>query len=135
MGLIKLPADPVPPSSRADKLLLEAAKNRDLQGVKNALAAGADINARRVERIERKSGPGETDERWSREDLDLMDETGRTALMYAAEYGYIEIAEFLIDKGADINAKTRYSYTCLMYAERNGYSDIVELLKKRGALG
>lgn len=34
-------------------------------------------------------------------------ENGYTALMYAAEKGYLEIAKLLIEKGANVNATNR----------------------------
>lgn len=58
----------------ADRLLLEAARRGDLEGVVTALRLGASVGAR--------------------------DELGRTALHYAAEGGYLEIVERLAGGGA-----------------------------------
>ncbi|PKA17081.1 ankyrin repeat domain-containing protein [Leptospira haakeii] len=56
-----------------------------------------------------------------------------TPLMIAAREGEVEIAEFLVRSGADINAKTRDGHTALMMAVYNRNLDIVKLLLKSGA--
>ncbi|TGN03108.1 ankyrin repeat domain-containing protein [Leptospira dzoumogneensis] len=56
-----------------------------------------------------------------------------TPLMIAAREGEVEIAEFLVRNGADINAKTRDGHTALMMAVYNRNLDIVKLLLKNGA--
>jgi ankyrin repeat protein len=53
---------------------------------------------------------------------------GFTALHYAASDGYMEIADLLLTKNADVNAKTGKGETPLHYAASHGYRDIVELL-------
>ena len=47
-----------------------------------------------------------------------------------------EIAQsirFLIDQGADVNAKTSQGFTALMYASRDGFLETVEHLVSNGA--
>lgn len=59
-----------------------------------------------------------------------------TLLMIACYYGYIEIVDLLIQKGADINAETNYSGfsgTPLSFAVEKNNLDIVKLLIKKGA--
>ena len=41
--------------------------------------------------------------------------------------------EKLVDEGAEINARDRYSQTALMLASQHGHADIVRLLVDRGA--
>jgi ankyrin repeat protein len=53
---------------------------------------------------------------------------GFTALHYAASYGYREIAELLLAKNADVNAKTGKGNTPLHYAASYGHKDTAELL-------
>ncbi|TGK35947.1 ankyrin repeat domain-containing protein [Leptospira gomenensis] len=56
-----------------------------------------------------------------------------TPLMVAAREGEYLIAEFLIRKGADVNARTRDGHTALMMAAFNRYPQIVKLLIRSGA--
>ncbi len=58
----------------------EAARTGNIEAVKQHLAAGADVNAKRY---------------------------GWTPLHYAVYYGHKEIAELLIAKSADVNARTK----------------------------
>jgi ankyrin repeat protein len=74
--------------------------------VKSLLDEGADINAK---------------------------DDGLTLLMKAATEGYLKTAKLLIDKKADIDAKTNEGSTALMAASMAGYTKIVELLVKAGA--
>jgi uncharacterized protein len=74
--------------------------------VKSLLDEGADINAK---------------------------DDGLTLLMKAATEGYLKTAKLLIDKKADIDAKTNEGSTALMAASMAGYTKIVELLVNAGA--
>lgn len=89
----------------------EAAKNGDLEDVKNHLRRGRAVN---------EPGPN-----------------GATPLHMAAVFNQVKVAEFLIKKGADINAKvgggyTR-SYTPLELAAQEGHIEMVKLLIRNGA--
>jgi ankyrin repeat protein len=53
---------------------------------------------------------------------------GLTALHYSASYGYMQIAELLLAKNADVNAKTDKGATPLHYAATYGYGDVAQLL-------
>jgi ankyrin repeat protein len=66
----------------------------------------------------------------------LNNKDGKSCLMVASGYGYREIVELLLDRGANINQKNFYhgEDTCLRYASENGHKDIVELLLNRGAI-
>ena len=64
-------------------------------------------------------------------DIDNKDKYGITALMLAAEKGYIDIVNFLISNGADVNIQTKAGWTALMSAK--GKSEIIDLLKSAGA--
>ncbi len=54
---------------------------------------------------------------------------------YAAAYtGHRQVAQLLLDKGADVNAETSdEGQTPLEVAEEKGHKEIVELLRKHGA--
>ena len=69
-------------------------------------------------------------------DMKAKDECGFSALGCAAREGCKEVAEFLIEKGADVNIKNikNFNVTPLIYASRNGHKEVVELLIKNGAL-
>ncbi len=58
---------------------------------------------------------------------------GRTALMWAAEQGHPEVAKLLLDKGADVNAKTGEGWTALMSAAVGRDLEVVRLLLDKGA--
>ena len=60
-------------------------------------------------------------------------EGGYTALMDASQFGYKKICKLLIEKGADVNAKTDYGKTALMYASEKGRKEICELFITNGA--
>ncbi len=89
-------------------VLCDAVRNGDLRAVKKQLANGADINA---------------------ED----NEFGVTALSWATLRGDTAIAQFLIAKGADVNAKNRDGSTPLHSAAFLGRTEIAKLLIQRGA--
>ena len=90
----------------ADRALFDALKRRgNIEAVKQAIADGADVNA-------------------------LGDE-GETPLHQAALGGHKEVAELLIAKGADLNAKS-YGETPLDLAIRLGQTETAELLRKHG---
>jgi len=57
----------------------------------------------------------------------------KTTIFEAAKQGDVEAAKWLIENGADINAKNNNDYTALINAAINGYTAIVELLIENGA--
>lgn len=66
--------------------------------------------------------------------VDSKDIAGQTALMYAAETGRMEVLEYLVSKGADVNAVSAGEHiTPLMYAAAAGRLDVIEFLVDRGA--
>jgi len=83
-----------------------AAKNGNIGAVRQHLASGVDVDA--------KGNRG-------------------GVLHEAARWGHKEIAELLIAKGADVNAKTKYGTTPLHTASDSGYKEIAELLIAKGA--
>ncbi len=94
----------------------EAVEAGNIEAVKQAIAAGKDVNSE--------------------------DECcGVTPLHYATRWGRKEIAELLIAKGADVNAKAKYGDTPLhgaiyangTYLEETGRKEMIELLIAKGA--
>lgn len=68
-----------------------------------------------------------------KENINKQDIFGRTALMWASNKGYTEIAKQLIDNGADVNIKNNNGFTALMSASMNNHIDIVKLLLDNNA--
>jgi len=67
-------------------------------------------------------------------EIDSVDILGRTPLHYAAIGGYVEIAELLLDRGANINAMdSSKQWTPLFYATFMQHKEMVKLLIKKGA--
>ncbi len=89
--------------------LLEAVDEVDLQGIKDFLAKGVDVNAK----------------------------DGTLAPLHLAAFrGYTEVVELLVAAGADVNAKIQERFfggTPLTRAAYGGHKEIVELLISNGA--
>ena len=85
--------------------LQKAVHKGDLKKVQELLDKGADIN-------EWKFG---------------------TALIFAASENRLEIAKFLIDRGADLDALGKNGWTALGCAAAEGYGDMADLLISKGA--
>ncbi len=58
---------------------------------------------------------------------------GYTTLMVAARWNKPELAQYLISKGVDVNAKAKNGDTALSIAKSKDYGEIVSLLQKHGA--
>jgi ankyrin repeat protein len=61
------------------------------------------------------------------------DKSGVTALIKACENGDLKTAQFLLEKGADVNRISRYGYTPLMFAAKSGNEELVTFLLSKGA--
>ena len=109
-------------NAETDKALLDAARDGNIEAVKQHLAAGANVNAKNFRRNVSEDTP----------------------LHEAARKGHKEIAELLLAKGADVNAKNAYGETVLLgvsgevvpsyfSGSDDGRNEIVELLIANGA--
>ncbi len=56
----------------------------------------------------------------SKADVNLKDEKGGTALMYACVEGHVEVVRLLLAAKADVNARTAGGETALIYAAQSG---------------
>ena len=90
-----------------DVPILAAAYNGNIEAVKQHLAAGTDVNV--------KGGFADG-----------------TPLHYAAANGHKEIAELLIEKGADVKAKDEGGKTPLDVAIQLKRTELADLLRKHG---
>lgn len=79
----------------------------DVEGLKNALASGADKNEE--------------------------DSEGRTALHFACGYGEVKCAQVLLEAGATVDALDKNKNTALHYAAGYGRKECVVLLLENGA--
>ena len=57
---------------------------------------------------------------------------GGSALIVATLHNHVEIAEYLIRKKAEVNARTNKGYSSLHVAAKNGFTTITELLIDKG---
>lgn len=62
------------------------------------------------------------------------DAAGWTALLFAAVNGDVELAEYLISHGANVNHTSDEGATALSLARQEKYKELVSLLKEHGAL-
>ena len=111
--LVAQAATPKTATTKAPDISIhDSAKDGNIEAVKQHLAAGADVNAGRSD-------------------------GGGTPLHFAAGWGHKEIAELLIAKGADVNAKSEGldmdGWTPLHCAAVFGKNEVVELLIAEGA--
>jgi len=90
----------------ADRALLEAVYDGNIEVVKQQLAAGADVNAKTY--------------------------GGWTPLHWAAGGGHKVIVELLIAEGADINAKYEDDVTPLDEAIKYKRTETADLIRKHG---
>ena len=103
--MLKTPPQPPQPP---DISIHQAARTGNIKAVKQHLAAGTDVNVK-----------GGFDK--------------GTPLHSVTRHGHKEIAELLIDKGADVNAKDEHGEAPLLYAILNGHKELANLLRKHGA--
>jgi ankyrin repeat protein len=58
---------------------------------------------------------------------------GWPPLTYASFNGHVDIADYLLKRGAELNAKTENGSTALFVAARNGHIEVIKLLLKNKA--
>ncbi|XP_073308266.1 serine/threonine-protein kinase 12-like isoform X1 [Primulina huaijiensis] len=87
--------------------LMYLANEGDLDGIKELLDNGADVNFRDIDH--------------------------RTALHVAACQGYVDVAELLLENAAEIDARDRWGSTPLADAVHYKKHDVIKLLEKHGA--
>ena len=120
--------------------LFEAVYRDDLEGMKDLLAEGADVNAMDKDgntplHIVTHSGHKEMIKLLisNGAHVNAKDEGGWTPLHFAASGGHKEIAELMLANGADVNAKDFSDYTPLHRAAGGGHNEMIKLLISNGA--
>jgi len=96
----------VPTAKAPDISIHRAARQGEIEGIKQHLAAGTDVNAKH---------------------------DGRTPLHGAALHSRTEITELLIANHADVNSRDVFAVTPLHLAVLGGHKEIAELLIDAGA--
>ena len=100
-------AKPKPPTAKAPDISIhDAAREGNIEAVKQHIAAGTDVNEK-------------DDSEW-------------TPLHHAALFDHKEIAKLLIAKGADENAKDHNGTTPLDWASKRNHTETADLLHKHG---
>jgi ankyrin repeat protein len=64
--------------------------------------------------------------------VDAPDREGKTALHYAAAKGHLNVVEWLVQKGANVNARNSSGITPLYLAKGFGKKDIAQFLEQHG---
>ena len=99
--------------ARAGHSLLEAVKAGDIGECRELLAIeGVDIHIK---------------------DSEGYPNYGMTPGQWACSKGYLDILEYLVSKGANINDKSDIGWSCLMWASYKGHLNIAEYLVSKGA--
>ncbi|WP_148223867.1 ankyrin repeat domain-containing protein [Spirochaeta thermophila] len=119
--------------------LCHAVRVRSLEVVNLLLAHGADVNAVSGDRGNTAimdaaaDGNREIVVRLLQEDpdLDVQSKNGQTALILAIGQGALDIAELLVDRGADVTLRDSLGMTARRYAELFRYHDLARKIKER----
>jgi 26S proteasome non-ATPase regulatory subunit 10 len=65
-------------------------------------------------------------------DVNARDDNGDTALYYALSHGNLEMADFLLSKGATIDVSNRHGYTLASNVRRTGPARARDWLRDHG---
>ncbi|KAI7905440.1 uncharacterized protein BX663DRAFT_467939 [Cokeromyces recurvatus] len=66
-------------------------------------------------------------------DINAKDSDGTPPLIYAACFGKIDVAQVLIEAGAQIDAQDSFGWSALMWATNNNHEALVKILLENGA--
>ncbi len=108
--------------------LVVAAGLGKLEEVKAKVASGMDLTADR-----RRGAPDAPDDHWPADSAHLRGDVLSDAMYAAARNGHARVVEYLIDRGAAVDAKGVFGATGLHWAAINGHRSTVDLLLARGA--
>lgn len=108
--------------------LIIAAGLGKLEQVKAIVASGEDLSAHR-----RSGAPDSPDDHWPSDSAHILGDVLSDAMHSAARNGHTEVVEYLLDQGAQIDAKGVFGATGLHWAAINGHRKMVQFLLTRGA--
>jgi ankyrin repeat protein len=108
-------------------LIIAAAlgKQRDVEAI---VESGIDLSSHR-----RSAAPRTPDDYWPADSAHILGDVLSDALYAAARNGHAHVVEYLLSRGANIDAKGVFGATALHWAAINGHASTVELLISRGA--
>lgn len=66
-------------------------------------------------------------------DINDINQTGRSYLHDAADFGQVEVVRLLCSKGANVNLQDKYGVTPLLSAISESHKDCVKVLLEKGA--
>ncbi len=99
-----------------------------LEEVKGMVESGADLS------VERRGGaPASPDDHWPADSAYIQGDVLSHATYSAARNGHTQVVDYLLDRGAAIDAKGVFGATGLHWAAMNGHRNTVDLLLARGA--
>ncbi|MBI4708342.1 MAG: ankyrin repeat domain-containing protein [Candidatus Omnitrophica bacterium] len=108
--IIVIGCSPVQTIRHNNEALLQSITNNDIDSIRALISDGADVNVK-----------GTINNRMV------------TPLVLAAANGYTEIAKFLLDNGADVNARAFSGGSALTLASLQGHNGTVKVLIDKGA--
>lgn len=129
---LDLPSDAIPAGAGSNspamnnQLLLKAAQDGHISGIRCALGLGASVDTRRPFMITPQPILTESKAKPSRC-------TGLTPLMYAAHGGYAHACELLLNACANVNSEDEDGMQPLHFAAMSGSSETCTVLIRHGA--
>ncbi|MGH7469418.1 MAG: ankyrin repeat domain-containing protein [Longimicrobiales bacterium] len=96
--------------------------------VEDIVESGVDLSTQR-----RRAAPLTADDYWPSDSAHVQGDVLSDALYGAARNGHQQTVEYLLSRGANIDAKGVFGATGLHWAAINGHANTVELLVARGA--
>ena len=108
--------------------LITAASLGKLSDVRRIIESGEDLSTHR-----RRDAPTAPDDHWPLDSAHIIKDTISDALYAAARNGHQCVVAYLLEHGANINAKGVFGATGLHWAAMNGHQETVEFLMKHGA--